>query len=173
MKNRIMKLEVVDDLPVVLGEVYVTPETDGHYTVCESRVSESAVHKGTHRVVAHLLAMELGATSGLFAVFAEDKEFTTIDPDNTGKVMTQYKLDAEKIKEWPVWRGEGTQPDSEDPKKTIPWSGIVRPTLPVGPLPWTIGDIIVTQARPSILSSIGSVNLINNLDTATTAAIGP
>jgi hypothetical protein len=177
--NRILELNLIDvtcpltgaksKLPVVPGDVYVTQECDGHYTVCENKVSAS-VCGGTHKSIAHLLAIKLEAATGLFVVFADDKEFATLDPSNDGEAMTDYKLDSDKIRQWPVWYGVGTQLVNG---KQVAWEGPFKPPLPAPAVaasvqnPWLVGNLTITAAKPSIYSSIGNLGFQDSLDNAT------
>jgi len=170
IKNRVITLKMVDGLPVVPGDVFVTAEDDAHYIAYSNKVTPVPGTGGTHLPVAYVNVLSVAGDDALCTVVAADEKFAEIDPENKGEVMTQYKLDAGKIERWPVWLCVGTRPDPDDAQKRIPFKDVFRPKLPVGPLPWTIGECVITAAEPSIPSNIGPVDLVKNLDNATLEA---
>lgn len=120
MKNRIMPLKVTNGVPVVPGAVDVEfqHEVNGRkFFVAYGDWATGGYHKrsrGPDQVVAYLWEWK----AGNFAVFAKD--FSKIDPDNKGRVMTEWKKTAANLNEWPWKKLDAEGSPTNEP--TIPSS---------------------------------------------------
>jgi hypothetical protein len=127
-----MKLSVVDGLPVVPGSVLVLDTGSGFYFAYSKRV------KGIN--TAYYLpwyAFVWEASKDIFAVFAEDGDFKTIDPGNTGEVMKSWELVPGNLAAWPVSPG------------------------------WRADESVSPTAQPTVPATCGGVDLDANLKDAT------
>jgi hypothetical protein len=150
-KAKVMKLSKDGEgLPIVPGALDVSEELPGVYIAYGDPVPNPN-GKGSRRGADQVQAYLTEHDTGEYVVVAEENEFSVIDPEDEGvrpqDVRPTYRF----------YSIDGTQPDPKggDP---ISFSGLKHafskgniPALPpTAQVPWVIGDMTVTNMRPSL-----------------------
>jgi hypothetical protein len=126
-----MRLSVIAGLPVVPGAFVVADQVPGFFVAYGALVAEPGANP-----YLPFYAFIWEADPNLFAVFAEDSDFKTIDPGKTGEVMKDWQLVPGNLAKWPITPG------------------------------WRAADSVSPVAQPTVPSSCGPDDLDTNLKNA-------